>query len=111
MTRPRCIATPSGDAVTSLIDDELLDALRRLRRDRARRTVPRCIATPTWDTRCPNAASDRYHFFVCAEHFACAEGLDKVNTPSTRRMLAFAAWETWYEGQRLIDELVNRRPA
>jgi len=34
------------------------------------------------------------------------------NTESTRRMLAYDThWETVREGQRLIDVLVNRRPA
>lgn len=37
--------------------------------------------------------------------------IDDQYSPQTRRMLAFARWDTVAEGQRLIDRMYARRVA
>jgi hypothetical protein len=71
--------------------------------------TPRCIAIPR--RRCPRpAAASSGDIYVCSRHSTMWTMLliEDRYSPQTRRMLAFARWETVAEGQRLIDRLHAR---
>ncbi len=75
--------------------------------------TPRCIAI-TGTTRCPREAGKRSgDIFVCSEHarLITMALLDDRLAPETRRMLAFARWQTAREGQARIDCMYRRKEA
>lgn len=76
--------------------------------------TPRCIAIRDTVRRCPRpAAVASGDIYTCREHsrlITMAIIADWLAAP-TRRMLAFAKWETVVEGRRLINELHRRRAA
>jgi hypothetical protein len=74
--------------------------------------TPRCIAIP--DRRCPRKASKRSgDLYLCTQHCRRITMLliDDQYSSQTRRMLAFARWDTVVEGQALIDRLHRRKAA
>ena len=74
--------------------------------------TPRCIAIT--NTRChrPAALKRNGDLFICTKHsFWTMVFVDDQLSATTRRMLAFARWETAREGQALIDRLHARRAA
>ena len=71
--------------------------------------TPRCIAIS--DRRCPRKAGKRSgNVYVCSQHAGLITMaiIDDRLSRWTRRMLAYRAWETAAEGQRLIDRLYRR---
>ena len=72
--------------------------------------TPRCIATPTRNTRCTREAWTRDETYACPEHarLVTRAMLDAYLSASTRRMLAHADWETYDQGQALVDEYTRR---
>ncbi len=70
-----------------------------------------CIAIDH-ERRCERPAGKRSgDIFVCARHSTMwlMLLLDDGCAPHTRRMLAFAKWETLAEGQRLIQQMRRRK--
>jgi hypothetical protein len=72
----------------------------------------RCIAI-TDRRRCARPVAKRMgDLYVCAQHGLIQVAIiDDWLSPHTRRMLAFAHWDTASEGQRLIDRMSARRVA
>lgn len=72
---------------------------------------PRCITMSADARRCPRRAGKRGgDIFVCGQHarLITMALLDDMLAPPTRRMLAFAHWETAREGQALIDRMYRK---
>lgn len=70
----------------------------------------RCIATSA-HARCPNKAGKRSgDIYVCSRHSGLMTMalIDDMLAPATRRMLAWANWNTADEGQLLIDRMYRR---
>lgn len=72
----------------------------------------RCIAISY--VRCTRKAGKRSgDFYLCAAHSTMWTMLllDDRCAPQTRRMLAFARWNTYAEGKRLIDRMHRKKAA
>jgi hypothetical protein len=70
-----------------------------------RRLSPRCILLlPDGQRRCPHPAARRMgDLYTCTRHGRITLALlDDWMCAAMRRMLAYARWNTAYEGQRLI---------
>lgn len=73
---------------------------------------PRCILFDGHQ-RCRRRAARRMEdLYACASHglLTVAMMAEGLSAPS-RRMLAFARWNTYAEGKRLIDRLHQRKAA
>jgi len=65
--------------------------------------TPRCIAISGTRCRRPAALKRNGDLFICTKHtFWTMVLIDDMLAPATRRMLAFARWETVAEGQAWI---------
>ncbi|MEQ1761100.1 MAG: hypothetical protein ABL986_22560 [Vicinamibacterales bacterium] len=74
------------------------------------RTLPRCIAVPD-RRRCHRPAARRRNgdLYLCTKHSLWTMLLIEDHlSPTTRRMLAYARWDTAHDGQRLIDTMYGR---
>jgi hypothetical protein len=77
------------------------------------RKTLRCIVIVRGQ-RCPRRPVKRTgDLFVCAQHSGPITMLliDDALAPATRRMLACSRWETFAEGQRLINVMYRRTAA
>ena len=75
--------------------------------------TPRCIAMSADARRCSHKAGKPMgDLFICRRHSMWTQlFIDDMLAPQTRRMLAYAEWETAREGQALIAHMHRKGAA